>query len=100
MSDFTPNEWCRHRRMSKATYYKLRRLGLAPEHITPPGTSLVRISEAADLAWEQRMQALAQEKATKREAERRRAQTQRAGQIAAQSAAHVSRRLRQKKAAE
>jgi len=90
--DFTLDQWRRHRCISVTTYYKLKRLGLAPSTINPPGTSLIRITRAADLAWEEKMLTLSESRTAQREAERRTELARRAGQAAAASPAHVSRR--------
>jgi hypothetical protein len=66
MTDFTVREWARHRKMSLATYYKIRRLGRGPEELTVPGTNIHRITATADEAWEKRMMKLKQEEAQQR----------------------------------
>jgi hypothetical protein len=90
----TRAEWRRARKISKASHYKLKRLGLAPDETEVPGTNIARISAAADAAWEQRMAELSKSEAARLEAERRREIAIVAGRIAAQSPRHVSKRKR------
>jgi hypothetical protein len=46
---FTLREWCDHRRVSMAMFYKLRGMGLAPK--THRAGSKNLISDQADLEW-------------------------------------------------
>jgi hypothetical protein len=88
----TRAEWRRHRNISKASHYKMRKLGLAPDEVEVPGTKIARITAAADAAWERRMAELARSEDAKLESERRRAQAAEAGRIAAASPLHISKR--------
>jgi hypothetical protein len=87
-------EWCAFRGYSEATFYKLKRAGLAPAVLTIPGFNIPRITARADQEWQERMAALAQEKAAQLERERRADHARRAGKAAAQSPDHVSKRRR------
>jgi hypothetical protein len=46
---FTIPEWCEHRRISRAMYYKLRAQGLAP--LTHHAGAKVLISSESDARW-------------------------------------------------
>ena len=46
---FTVDEWCRHRKLSRAMFYKMQKLGLAP--LTYYVGNRQRISPEADRAW-------------------------------------------------
>jgi hypothetical protein len=48
--DYTVAEWCRKRRVSRGTFYKLMKAGLAPT--TMKIRKCRRISAAADAAWQ------------------------------------------------
>ena len=85
-------EFCLAEGISKSSYYKLKKLGLAPDELRPPGTAIVRITTQARTAWHLRMEELRKSQATELEAARRRAQTAAAGKAAAASLRHVSRR--------
>jgi hypothetical protein len=85
-------EWCRHRNVSKSTFYKLKRLGLAPVEDSIPGTRVARISAESDQRWLERMAELSREDAAQLELTRRRELAVIAGRIAAQSPRHVSRK--------
>ena len=90
--DMTLPEWCAKRNISLPTFYKMDRMGLAPETYEVPVVRGKRITPAADARWEKKMYALGKTKAAKREAERRRKPGAHAGKIAAQSPLHVSKR--------
>jgi hypothetical protein len=49
--DFTIAEWCARRRVSRGTFYKLKRLGLAPKSLK--FAKCRRITHEADQQWEQ-----------------------------------------------
>jgi hypothetical protein len=78
--------------MSTATFYDLKRRGLAPRIVNPPGTNWQRITAAERRAWHERMYKLGQKEEAKREAERRAALASRAGKLAAQSPLHRAHR--------
>jgi hypothetical protein len=90
--DKTLGEFLAQKRICKAAYYDLKKRGLGPEVITYPGTRIIRISAAAEAAWDARMRELAESESAKLEAERRRESAIIAGQISAASPLHVSRR--------
>jgi hypothetical protein len=46
---FTLNEWCDHRRVSRSMYYKLTKLGLAPDSYLVGNSRY--ITAEADAAW-------------------------------------------------
>jgi hypothetical protein len=96
MNDSTRAEWRRARKISTASHYKLKKLGLAPDEIVVPGTNIVRISAEADAAWERRMARLAESEDARLAADRRRAIASTAGKIAAQSPKHVSKRRKRR----
>jgi hypothetical protein len=48
--DFTIQEWCAKRRVSRGTFYKLRKQGTAPR--THNVNKCVRISHKADAEWQ------------------------------------------------
>jgi hypothetical protein len=90
----TRAEFCAAERLSKSSFHKLKKLGLAPQEYVIPGTRIARITAEAHAAWRSRMANLAQSKAAKLEAERRREIAMTAGRLAAQSPKHVCRRGR------
>jgi hypothetical protein len=94
--DETPEEWWTRRRYSKSTYYKLKRLGLAPAELRVPGTSIVRITRQADREWERLMAERAREQSAELERQRRVEACRRAGRAAAQSIYHVSKRAKRR----
>jgi len=49
MGSMTINEWCTHRRVSRGSYYKMRREGRAPDIIDSGGP---RITDEADQRWQ------------------------------------------------
>ena len=53
---YSISEFCIEEGISEPTYYKLKKQGLAPEEIRYPGVAIVRITYAARMAWQQRMQ--------------------------------------------
>jgi hypothetical protein len=101
----TIDGFCKVEGMSRATFYKLKQLGLAPEltefTIAPaPGVNhgrgmrFIRISSEAHQAWRKKMARLQQSKAAALENARRRVQAATAAKLAVASPAHVSRRPR------
>jgi hypothetical protein len=90
--DKTVAEWCKARHLSRSTYHKLKNLGRGPKELEIPGTRIKRITPEADAEWETRMAELAKTETARLEAERRRELAIVAGQIAAESPRHVSRR--------
>jgi hypothetical protein len=55
----TVDEFCRSNRISRSFYYKMRRLGIGPDEMRY-GT-IVRITHAAELAWQRRGEQRARE---------------------------------------
>jgi hypothetical protein len=99
--DLTERSWTRQEfwvreHISKSTYFKLRKAGLAPEEtiITLPGFSLIRITPEARRAWHKKLAELRQSKEAELERARRQAQVEAAAQLAAASPNHVSNRAR------
>jgi hypothetical protein len=90
----TTTEFCQSEHISKATFYDLRKRGLAPEVLEVPGTKIKRITSQARETWRARMAELAKAEATQLEAERRRELAAIAGRIAARSPKHISKRAR------
>jgi hypothetical protein len=93
-TSLTIPQFCALEKFSITYFYKLKRLGLAPKVVNPPGTNLHRITPAARRDWHQRMYLLGQEEEAQREAARRADTAARAGKIAAASPAHHSKRKR------
>jgi hypothetical protein len=52
---YTITEWCQHRRLSKAMYYKLKQSKKTPRTYDVGASK--RISSEADLEWLRRMEA-------------------------------------------
>jgi hypothetical protein len=88
----TIGEFCLSERISRSTFYDLDKRGLGPEIDSVPGTRIRRITPSARRAWRERMRELRASEAAQLEQERKRAQAQEAGRIAAQSPLHVSNR--------
>jgi hypothetical protein len=88
----TIRQFCEVKNISLASYFKMRRLGYGPDETRVPGTAIVRISPQAECDWDQRMEELRKGQAAALEEERRRAQAQQAGRIAARSPLHMSNR--------
>jgi hypothetical protein len=97
--------FCKIEGMSRGTFYKLRRIGMAPqltEIVIPaePGVNhgrglhFIRISADAHRAWRQKIAKARASKASELEAARAHAQRVAAAKLAAASPAHVSRRPR------
>ncbi|MGY3506652.1 MULTISPECIES: hypothetical protein [unclassified Bradyrhizobium] len=96
-SALTVAQFCRAESLSKSTYYSLRRRGLGPEERLVPGTRIIRITAEARAAWRVRMAEFARTEAAQLEIERRRKLASIAGEIAAQSPRHISRRPGQRR---
>jgi hypothetical protein len=90
-------EFCGIEHISLSSYHALRKKGLGPEEISPPGTKINRITTQAHAAWRDRMRELAQSEEAALEKQRRSVTAKIAGDIAAQSPLHVSEINRQKK---
>jgi hypothetical protein len=101
----TIDDFCKIEGMSRATYYKLKRLGLGPEltEIVLPaepgvnhgrGLNFIRISAEAHRAWRKKIAKVRASKASELEAARAREQRLAAAKLAVASPAHVSRRTR------
>jgi hypothetical protein len=86
-------EFCAAERISKATYFKLRKMGLAPEELRYPGINVVRITHAARQAWHEMLRTLTGEQAAavQRTADVLRERGRRAAAHAVASHKHVSR---------
>jgi hypothetical protein len=87
----TIDGFCLAEAMSKASFFKLRRLGLAPDTYLVPGTRLVRITQVARRAWQKRMAELSKTEAAKRAQQRRTALASAAGKAGYASPLHVQR---------
>src|SRR4051812_37737343 len=61
--DFVPNvpsytidEFCSAERISRPTYFKMKKLGHGPDELEIPGlVGIIRITHSARLAWQERM---------------------------------------------
>ena len=91
---FTITEFCKLEKISLASFFKLKRLGLGPDVLIVPGTNIHRVTPASRKAWHLRMAELAQQEAAALERSRRVEHAARAGKAAAKSAAHHSNRGR------
>jgi hypothetical protein len=78
-------EFCLLEGFSLGYFYKLKKLGLAPKILHPPGTQIFRITAQARRDWHSRMEKEGQTKAAKQEAQRRTELGRRAGKAAAAS---------------
>jgi len=97
--------FCKSKGISRAFFYTLKRMGLAPklDEIIAPGEpginrgrglKLVRITAESERAWDWQMAQLRTTEAAELAAARAQAQRVEAGKMAAASEAHVSRRVR------
>jgi hypothetical protein len=93
--DKTLTEFLAQKRISKAFYYGLKKRGLGANETTYPGSRVIRISAAAEQAFDERIAEYAKSEAAKLEAERRSAQAAAAARLAVQSPRHVSKRYQQ-----
>jgi hypothetical protein len=93
---FSIRAWCEFRDYSVATFYKMKRLGVAPKITELPG-SPPRISREADAEWLQAAENLKDDaaKAVQRAAKSRRDRAVAAASKAIKSPAHVSNRRRE-----
>ena len=92
--DLTILEWCEKRRVSKPSFYKMARMGLAPETYELPGGLGQRISPSRPIsAWEKRMLKLKKSKAGRQAATKRKKAAQNAANFSAQSPLHVSKKF-------
>ena len=82
--------------LSKASFYKLKKLGLAPHTYRVPNTKIVRVIES-HASWRERIAALSASKAGELETARRRELAKIAGERGAASPAHHSRRKRRRR---
>jgi len=94
----TIRQWRERRGYSSATFYKMKRRGLAPEILDIPGFNSPRITARADREWEKRMAELAKENANALERQRRIDHARHAGQAAAKSPDHISNRRKKRTA--
>jgi hypothetical protein len=91
-------EFCALECMSTATYYKLKRMGLAPRETRLPGRiNWIRITPAARRGWHKLMEKKSNDQATQLERARRVEQTKRAGKNAGASPKHICRQKKVKK---
>jgi len=91
-ASLTIDDFCRAERISRSTFYKLKRLRLAPEETIVPGLALRRITAQARRAWHAKLDALQASEAAELERRRRVELAKRAALIAATSPLHRSRR--------
>jgi hypothetical protein len=90
----TRKEFCEKANISLTTFHELKRNGHGPEETHYPGTSITRISIEAYHAWHQRMDEWSKSDEAKLEQARRSENAKIAGEKAALSATHVSKRGR------
>jgi hypothetical protein len=95
LGDMTIEQWCLKRNRSKTTFYNLKKKGLAPEVLDPPGGGGPRITQRSDRDWEEDMLRLGEQQKSRRKAERRSKMAAEAGRLAAKSPHHHSNRKRQ-----
>jgi hypothetical protein len=88
----TRAEFCQLERMSRSTYFKIKKAGFGPAEIKFPQLTFVRITPAARRAWHQQMEEYEKSNDAKLEAARRTATATAAGKKAARSEKHVSKR--------
>jgi hypothetical protein len=89
-------EWCAYRGYSVATFYKMKKNGVAPRITQPPGTP-PRITQEADQEWLQLANNLQGDAATEAAhlADSRRKRAITAASKAVESPEHVSKRKRE-----
>jgi len=87
-------DFCSRESMSLSTYHKLKKLGFGPDEIRIPGLSYIRITPEAYARWREKINSVQNSKEMNRERERRSAFAKAAGNAAARSPLHVSKRLR------
>jgi hypothetical protein len=90
--DLTITEWCLKRGISKSSFHKLQHLKRGPKVRRIPGTNLLHITPQADAEWQAAMEELAQQATSRLEQQRRVELAKAAGQAAAASPRHVSKR--------
>jgi len=90
----TIKDFCAREQMSPSSFHKLQRAGLGPDVRRLPGMTMLRITAEAYGAWKKRMRQLQRSTELQQEHEVRRAQKRAAGQLAAASPTHVSKRKR------
>jgi hypothetical protein len=88
----TRQEFCALERMSLSTYAKLRRLGRGPDEVRFPGMAFTRITPQARAEWHARIEEWRKSEAAELEKKRRSAIAKRAGERAAKSPLHVSKK--------
>jgi hypothetical protein len=69
MNDLTIKQFCERHQISETKYHALRKQGLGPDELTL-GVRSIRITQAADEAWQQRMVEQALSRRGRRERER------------------------------
>jgi hypothetical protein len=55
---YTIDDFCLSEKISRPTYFKLKRRGLAPDEYILPNSTIIRITAAARRAWQHRMMSL------------------------------------------
>jgi hypothetical protein len=88
----TRQEFCALEQISSTTYHKMMKEGHGPDVSIIPGTRLRRITPEAHREWRARMRAYGESLEVKLKEQRRLEITRRAGEIAAESPLHVSKR--------
>jgi hypothetical protein len=85
-------EFCAIERICKSSYYKMRRSGVGPEEFVIPGTTIIRITPAAHVAWREHIKKLATTKGAKLEREHRQRSAADAAKVAVASPRHTSKK--------
>jgi hypothetical protein len=84
-------EWREYRRITKGTYYNMRKEKRTPD-VLDPGIGRLTITQRADAKWDKDRHRWAKQDEGRKREERRSAQASMAGKIAAKSPRHVSNR--------
>jgi hypothetical protein len=82
-ASLTIDEFCDCEKISRWTYFAMRRNGHGPDELRVPGTTIARITPKAHEAWRTRMEQVAKTKAMKLESARRDVQRRLAGKASA-----------------
>jgi hypothetical protein len=85
-------EFCEAEKISLSTYFKMKKAGHGPAEKHFPGMALVRITAKARDEWHKNIEAWNKSKAARLENQRRTLQATLAGELAAMSPLHVSKR--------
>jgi hypothetical protein len=90
----TRQEFCALEHISLTTYHRMQQLGHGPDEVRLPGLAFVRITAEARRDWHARIEEYRKSDAAKIEDQRRTALATMAGNAAAKSPRHVSKRAK------